>query len=185
MKSIRLTSLAVALVLTLGVHPLHAAVNAYLYIDGVSGESIDAQHKGWIEMSSISSASLLQGAADPATRAGLPQIHSFTLTRSSHDKASPKLYEAASKGTHFPEVVIEVRKAGGGGQEYLKYKLTDVMVSGVQASQAGETLTINFAKIELVEGTKPVLASAGVAGALTRPTATATRGKPVAIAPKK
>lgn len=184
MKSRSLTFLAVTLVLTLGPRSLDAASDYYLKIDGVDGESTDASHRGWIEVSSFNGAQLLQGTADAAARARLQQTHSFTLAKS-HDKASPKLYEAASKGTHFPEVVIEVRKAGGGGQEYVKYKLTDVMVSGVQARQAGETLTINFAKIEFVQGPKPVVASAGAAGALTRPTATATRGKPVAIAPKK
>lgn len=183
MKSRSLTFLAVTLVLTLGPRSLDAASDYYLKIDGVDGESTDASHRGWIEVSSFNGAQLLQGTADAAARARLQQTHSFTLAKS-HDKATPKLYEAACKGTHIPEVTIEVWKAGG-SQGYLKYKLTDVLISSVQASQSTESLTINFAKIELVQGPKPVVASAGAAGALTQPMPTATPGKPFAIAPKK
>ena len=48
------------------------------------------------------------------------------------DAATPKLHEAACKGTHLPEVVIEVWRAGGDKPvKYMEYKLKEVLISGV------------------------------------------------------
>ena len=48
------------------------------------------------------------------------------------DAATPKLYEAACKGTHLPEVVIELFRAGGDSPvKYMEIKLKEVLISGV------------------------------------------------------
>ena len=77
----------------------------------------------------------------------------FTITKKI-DKASPLLFQAAATGKHFQKATIEfARKAGKGQQDYLVYKLDQVLISGVQdgTSQKGvpsEQVTFNFAKIE-------------------------------------
>jgi type VI secretion system secreted protein Hcp len=48
------------------------------------------------------------------------------------DAATPKLYEAACKGTHIPEVIIELNRAGGDAPvKYMEIKLKEVLISGV------------------------------------------------------
>ena len=54
------------------------------------------------------------------------------------DAATPKLHEAACKGTHIPEVTIELWRAGGDPLKYLEVKLKEVLISGV--STAGDPL---------------------------------------------
>jgi type VI secretion system secreted protein Hcp len=47
------------------------------------------------------------------------------------DAATPKLLEAACKGTHIPEVTIECWRAGGDPVKYYEVKLKEVLISGV------------------------------------------------------
>ncbi|MDB6037384.1 MAG: hypothetical protein JWM99_1225 [Verrucomicrobiales bacterium] len=132
------------------------AVDMFLKIAGIPGESTDADHKDWIQISSFSfglsnpgSAGVGRGAAvGRPTHQDLSFIH-FT------DKASPLLMSACSKGKHIPEATIAVRKAGGNQQDYLQYKLTDVLISSYQTGgsnggdRPGEEVALNFIKFEM------------------------------------
>ncbi len=129
----------------------------FLKLDGIDGESTDKQHKGEIEISSFSigtSAPRTSGGGGGAG-AGKVSFSSFTITKSI-DKASPQLFRAAATGKHFDKATVEfVRKAGRGQQEYLEYKLTNVLVSSIQDGTSGggrptEQISFNFAKIEEV-----------------------------------
>jgi type VI secretion system secreted protein Hcp len=56
-------------------------------------------------------------------------------------------------GKHIASGLITVRKAGENPVEYLKIKLTDILISGVQHSSGGgdlltENVTLNFAKFQ-------------------------------------
>ena len=73
------------------------------------------------------------------------------------DAATPKLYEAACKGTHIPEVTVEIWRAGGDKPvKYMEYKLKEVLVSGVisngdPTNSAGfptETIMLTYGAIE-------------------------------------
>ena len=84
------------------------------------------------------------------------------------NKASPKLMLACATGKHIKETVLVVRKAGGSGDELMRVKLHDVLVSSYQIGGSGsdvptEELSLNFSKIEFqvgdssaVHDTKPV-----------------------------
>ena len=71
------------------------------------------------------------------------------------DKASPVLLQRCATGEHIKEATITVRKAGKKEPlEYLIIKLTDILVSNVSSSGAGdastsESVTLNYSKIEL------------------------------------
>ena len=129
-----------------------AAVDYFLKIDGVDGESTDAGHKGEIEIESwswgVSSAS-----GNASGRAGKPCISSFNFTKRV-DKASPTLMANAVSGMHFKSAIITVRKAGERQQEYLKYTLETVLVSSYQAGGSTSDLpvdqfSLNFAKLSV------------------------------------
>ena len=72
------------------------------------------------------------------------------------DTSSPVLFQKCSSGEHLKEGLITLRKAGGTQLEYLKIKLTDVLISSVQYSGSSqgddvptESISINFSKIEM------------------------------------
>jgi type VI secretion system secreted protein Hcp len=149
--------LAAAAVLALIVVPgsAWAAVDAFLKLEGVPGESKSPGHTGQIEIYSWSfgatnptvSAATVSHAAGGG--AGKVNLHEFKITKSV-DSASPVLFRAAATGQHFQRAVLYVRKAGGEQQPYLVYTFTNVMVSSVQHGGGGgdgrgtETITFNY-----------------------------------------
>src|SRR6266699_3022978 len=111
----------------------------FLKIDGIEGESTDHAHKGEIELLGFSI-----GATQPASSGigggggvGKVQLQDFHFTKH-HDKASPKLFEACCTGKHTPKVTLTCRKAGGSQQEFLKWTLSEVLISSVQFSGSRE-----------------------------------------------
>ena len=116
------------------IRPL-ASVDYYLTLDGIPGESRDADHKGWIELESIA----LNRAAK-----------TVSIVRPVSSKASPLLQLACSSGQHIKKAVLHVRKAGGDGS-YMKYELENVLITNYQISGSGdrpmESLSLNYTKI--------------------------------------
>ena len=55
------------------------------------------------------------------------------------DSASPAFFrQAVSSGRHFPVVKIEMRKAGGGPHDFADYVFTNVFISKMDVSGAGD-----------------------------------------------
>jgi type VI secretion system secreted protein Hcp len=132
-----------------------AAVDYFLKIDGIPGESTDHKHKDEIDVSSWSwgvtqSGTHAYGGGGGAGKSAHGDLH-FTMRIS---KASPKLHLACATGEHIKKAVLTCRKAGKEQQEYLKVTFTDVLVSSYQASGSEreivpvEQCALNFAKIE-------------------------------------
>jgi type VI secretion system secreted protein Hcp len=74
------------------------------------------------------------------------------------DKATPELFKACCNGKVFKEATLTVRKAGEKPLEYLKIKMSDVLISKMDAgggrSDTNEDLltedvSLNFAKVEV------------------------------------
>lgn len=127
----------------------------FLTIDGIEGESGQAGHKGEIEILSWSfgvsqTSSHGAGGGGGAGKVSMQDFH-FTAHVS---KASPKLFLSCATGQHIKEAKLTVRKAGGGQQEYLVIKLSDVLITSYQvgASEGDavptDQVSINFTKIE-------------------------------------
>jgi type VI secretion system secreted protein Hcp len=133
------------------------AVDMFLKIDGIQGESTDHKHDGAIELMSFSWGVTQTGAnafgGGGAT--GKAQFQDFHFS-SNTSKASPKIMLACASGTHIKKAELFCRKAGGdsanGGLEFLKLTFTDVLVSSFQQSGGGdvptESISFNFGKIE-------------------------------------
>ena len=133
-----------------------AAVDYFLKIDSIPGESTDSKHKNEIDIESFSF-----GASNSGTHAygggggaGKVAMQDFSFTMKVN-KASPKLFLACANGQHIKEGLLTCRKAGKEGQEYLKIKFTDLLVSSYQTGgSAGnevplDSISLNFAKIEV------------------------------------
>lgn len=128
----------------------------FLKVDGIDGESPDQNHKNEIQILSFNFGATQPGSAGfgGGSGVGKVQIHDFQFSKYM-DKASAKLFEACAVGKHTPTVTLTCRKAGGSQQEYLKVKLSDVIVSSISHAGSGgdslpiENITLNFSKIEI------------------------------------
>lgn len=130
-----------------------AAIDYFLKLDGISGESADAKHKGEIDVLSFSFGETRSGAGHGGGGgAGKVEMSDFSFTART-SKASPVLFQYCAQGKHIKQVLLTVRKAGQSQQEYLKIKLNDVLISSYalvgdeEEGQPQDAFSLNFAKL--------------------------------------
>ena len=133
------------------------AVDYFLKLDGIQGESQDKTHKNEIEIDSFSWGATQTGTASRGggMGAGRVAVQDFNFTMQVN-KASPKLFLACAQGEHIKNAVLTCRKAGKEQQEYLKVTFTDLLVSNYMTSGAGasgaapmDAISLNFSKMEM------------------------------------
>ena len=102
----------------------------FMWIDGVPGDATEEKHKDWIEV--VRYDLRIGGPVAPyAIGNEGPVFSKFTLLKLM-DKASPKLALYVCQGTRIPELVIELCRGDEGGQQpYMRYRLSDAMVTRV------------------------------------------------------
>jgi type VI secretion system secreted protein Hcp len=134
-----------------------AAVDYFLKIDGIPGESQDSKHKDEIQLLSWSFGEQNSGtfAAGGGGGAGKVVMGDFNFVKLV-DKAGPKLFLACAQGTHIPNALLTCRKAGTDQQEYLKITFKDILISKYETSGTGEAniipseaISFNFAGIKI------------------------------------
>jgi type VI secretion system secreted protein Hcp len=109
-----------------------AAVDYFLKIDGIKGESQDKNHKDEIDIVSFSWGMAQQGTASKGggMGAGKVAVKDIVVVKEV-DASSPKLFDACFTGKHIPSAQLTCRKAGGSAIEYWTVKLTDILISSV------------------------------------------------------
>ena len=135
-----------------------AAVDYFLKIDGIPGESQDAKHKEEIQLESWNFGEHNEGtfSVGGGGGAGKVRMDDFNFTKLV-DKAGPKLFLACAQGAHIPNAILTCRKAGTEQQEYLKVTFKDILVSSYATSGLGEEsallpteeISLNFAAIKI------------------------------------
>jgi len=150
------------------------AVDMFLKIDGIDGESVDAKYQKWVEALSFSWGILdpvKTGQTGKAPLARKTQVSDFSIVKYL-DSASPKLFEMCCQGARIPELNFSLVRAGEKQQEFYTIKLTDVLISGVSSGgPAGavpmESVSFSFASslISAVDdrGQKTSISSCGAA----------------------
>jgi type VI secretion system secreted protein Hcp len=143
------------------MHPfaeIHSmAMDMFLKIAGIAGESRDKKHGGEIDVLSWSWGISNSGSAHHGGGAGSGKCNvqdfSFTMYVS---KGSPELALFCCSGKHIDEATLTVRKAGENPLEYLIIKFTDLMITSYQTGGAAsgddrlmESVTLNFAKFDV------------------------------------
>ena len=130
------------------------AVDVFLKFATIKGESKDSAHKEEIDVLSyswgVSQTGTMSygggGGAGKANFSDLSFMHRF-------DKASPILAMACASGEHIKEATLTARKAGKGQQDYLIFKMSDVLISSVQVSGSSEepveSVSFNYSKVEM------------------------------------
>ena len=133
------------------------AVDAFLKLDGIDGESQDNEHKGEIDILAWSWGGCSTGSFDlgGGGSSGKATFQDISLTKY-YDKASPNLMAKMADGTHIKEATLFARKAGGSSAiEFLKIKLTDVIITSVTFGGSSgedrytENVCLAFAKFEV------------------------------------
>jgi type VI secretion system secreted protein Hcp len=131
------------------------AVDMFLKMAPVKGESRDATHKEEIDVLAWSWGASQSGTTHSGTGGGAGKVNVQDLSLTKYvDKASHLLLSGCAKGTHFAEALLTVRKAGDKPLEYIKVTMNEVMVTGVSTGGSGgedrltENVTLNFAKVK-------------------------------------
>jgi len=132
------------------------AVDYFLKIDGIPGESTDGKHKDEIDLLGWGWSESQTGTHSGGGGGGAGKVNmadfSFDMAV---NKASPKLFLACATGKHIKDALLTCRKAGGKQIEYLKIKFTDLLISsyttgGSQGSDvAVENIRFNFSTIKV------------------------------------
>jgi len=132
------------------------AVDMFIKIGDLKGESPDDKHKEEIQLLAWSWGMSQSGTTHVGTGAGSGKVNVQDLSFTHYiDKVSPNLMLACANGKHFSEALLTVRKAGEKPLEYLKITMTDLIVTSVTTggssgeSQLTENVSLNFAKFKV------------------------------------
>jgi type VI secretion system secreted protein Hcp len=130
------------------------AVDYFLKVDGVPGESADAKHKGEIDVLAVSWGVSQTGS--PAKGGGVgagKAVFDDLLVVARTSKASPALWLACAQGKHIKTAVLTCRRAGKAPVEFLKITLSDVLVASYELDGSDEEppldqVALAYGKIE-------------------------------------
>jgi len=135
---------------SLAYGPALAAVNLYLKLDGIDGESQDKAHLGWIDILSYRfGVTNSVGGAQGTGRATFSELSVTKVV----DKSSPSLLFDTASVTHIENGLLDVVEAGQpSSKPFLEYKFTNLLVSDYSVGSGGdrpeESLSLNFTKIQ-------------------------------------
>jgi len=142
-----------------------AAVDYFLKIDGIPGESKDAKHPDEIQLESWqfggqNGGTFAFGGGGGAGKVSMQDFH-FTMKV---NKATPRLFDAMNRGEHIKQAILTARKAGGMAgssnanyqQDFCIWTFYDILVSSYQTGGSGsgdvlpiDQISLNFSKIQL------------------------------------
>lgn len=134
------------------------AVDTYLKVDGVDGESVAKGFEKTIEVLAWSMGGTQSGTFHKGTGgggAGKASINDLSITKY-YDAASPLLFKGMCQGKHFKEAKLTARKAGGDSPvDFLEIKLENVLVTSISTGGSmgdeipTENITLNFEKLSI------------------------------------
>ncbi|EHR70515.1 hemolysin-coregulated protein (uncharacterized) [Burkholderiales bacterium JOSHI_001] len=132
------------------------AVDFFLKIDGIPGESKDDKHKGEIDVLAFSWGLTQHGIGHVGGGSGAGKVQFQDLSFTHYvDKATTDLMFSCASGKHIKTATLIARKAGGKPLEYIKIVMNDILVSSVSTGGSGgeerqtENVTLNFAEVKV------------------------------------
>jgi len=132
------------------------AVDMFLKLGDIKGESTDDKHKDEIEVLSFSfGISNTVAPTGGGGGSGKVTLQDFRIVKNV-DTASPDLFDATCSGKHIPEGVLTVRRAGHKESlDFYKVSFENVFVSsvgpGANANDGSpmEQVSLNFASVKV------------------------------------
>lgn len=133
------------------------AIDIFMKMTGIDGESLDAQHKNEIDVLAWNWGLSQTGTFHTGGGGGCGKVNVHDLSFTHYtDLASPPLMLNCANGEHISEAVLTVRKAGGTKPlEYMVVTMKKVMVTSVSQGGSGdddrlaENITLNFAEVKV------------------------------------
>ena len=134
------------------------AIDVYLQIDGIKGESMDDKHKDWIECSSVvwgvkqpKSATASTGGGHTAERCE----HEDVVISKLADLSTPILLQTCAAGKTIPRAKVEFMRADAQGEriKYFEIEMENVLIAKVapevsEGSIIKEKVGLKFSKIK-------------------------------------
>jgi type VI secretion system secreted protein Hcp len=121
------------------------AVDYFLKLDGIQGESQDEKHKNEIQVLSwswgASNASTV--SATGGSGAGKVDLSDFSMMLN-FDKSTPKFFKSITLGAHIATGTLTATKAGADGKPYLKLDFEELFITGLQMSASSETPAVSL-----------------------------------------
>jgi len=121
------------------------AIDMFMKVDGVTGESKDSNHTGWTDITSFS-----WGASQPGNMsvgggggAGKVSFEDLSVT-ALIDKSVTAILKNCASGKHLSKVELSICKAGGTQVEYVKITLEDVLITTVHYTGADTEDTVGI-----------------------------------------
>jgi len=132
------------------------AVDMFLKIDDVKGESQDDKHKDEIDVLAWSWEMTQSGTTHIGGGGGSGKVNVEDISLTKYlDKSTPNLMLACCNGKHYKQAVLTLRKAGEKPLEYLKLTMKEVIISALSSGGSGsedrltETLKLDFAEYKI------------------------------------
>jgi len=134
------------------------AVDYFLKIQGIQGESKDGKHGKEIDVLSFS-----WGATQPGTfadssggSAGKVSMSDLSFTMQTC-KATTELMAACASGKHFEQAILYCRKSTGDGgqQEYMTWTFAPIIIASYQTGGSNgseipiDSVSINYGKVKV------------------------------------
>ena len=127
------------------------ALDAYLKVSGIDGESNQAMFVGWSDLLGYN-ISVQNGGWAPVGGATPKPTLSPMFIQKYVDKASPKLFGAVLTQMHFPTATIDVRHSGATQTKFALWEFDDVVISAYSTGQfteaAVESVALDYRKIK-------------------------------------
>jgi len=133
------------------------ALDMFIKMDSIKGESQDDKHKDEIDVLSWSWG-LERPAATPSGGGGGTRkvsVHDLAITKRT-DIATPQLMLACANGKHIKEALLTVRKPDPNRFEFVRIKMNDVMVRSLSTTTSDssddsitENVALNFSKVQV------------------------------------
>jgi type VI secretion system secreted protein Hcp len=132
------------------------AVDMFLKLDKIEGESRDSAHGKEIDILAWSWGASNSGSAHVGGGAGAGKANFQDISLTKYiDKATATLFDHVAHGTHIDSAILTVRKAGGTPLEYVIITMKECIITSVSTGGSGgedrltENITINFAEVAL------------------------------------
>ena len=115
------------------------AVDFFLKLDQIDGESQDEKHKGEITVMSFSwgASQTTSVSGSGGSGAGKASLADLSIMKN-YDVASTPLYKSLVQGTHIATGVLTAVKSGGSGDPFMTISLAELFVTSIQISGSSE-----------------------------------------------
>lgn len=114
-----------------GADTAWAQVDTFMLVPGIAGDSTHERHQDWIEVLSLSQT--LDATGKRRSSCDIQVVKELDL-------AGPLLWAAAVSGQVFPEVRVELVRAGETSSVLYEIKLGNVHVSTISTSSGGSSI---------------------------------------------